>query len=702
MRDLSISHAVGLDVGELPSIPHVLLKLIEACHKVDVSFDELAAIIQQDVGLRARIVAIANSPTYAQWNDVRDFNRLLVALGLDTIKTIAITSSVHQFFASFNPQVGRWMGGFWQRSLSCAHAARELARLTGYDATDEAYLAGLMHRLGQLVFLKQDPSGYADMALQAEDGQMLQEHERRRFGSSSSEMGAFLLRQWDSGSLLSDAILYQHEPADALLDTPRLIKLLNLAARLSDGRQGADRLHADADLLFGLAPAVIDDLMLAVRGQVQKAAEALAIRLSDDGHFYADSEEIRLALARRVREFALLAAPQRQLQASALLEETIQAALLDLEILFGASHSICFLIDSDAARLRAVAGRGVTLAHIGEFQIALQPGRSMLADAVIEQTVISSHELATAANRSVVDRQLAKLLAAEETLCIPLHTGTQRIGVMVMGVEYAAVVALHQQETLLRSFAEVVAVTIQQRQLAMQERRELIELERERQQEQVRKLTHEANNPLAIIKNYLQVLSLRLSGDDAVQSQLSILSEEIDRVANILLRMRDVAKPSDLPQGAVDINKLLRDLLEVFRVSHFASHGIREHLQLDETMPPVRSNRNSIKQIVTNLIKNAIEAMPDGGEITVATRDQINVDGRPYVELAIADNGPGIPDEVLSSIFTPIKSSKGKGHSGLGLTIVRNLVADLGGSISCCNKRAGGAEFVILLPRNTE
>jgi signal transduction histidine kinase len=110
-------------------------------------------------------------------------------------------------------------------------------------------------------------------------------------------------------------------------------------------------------------------------------------------------------------------------------------------------------------------------------------------------------------------------------------------------------------------------------------------------------------------------------------------------------------------------------------------------------------NRNSLKQVLTNLVKNAVEALQAGGEIEIATRDQVNVDGRPYVEVRIADNGPGIPDEVISSIFTPVKSRKGREHAGLGLTIVKNLMTDLHGSISCRNIADGGAEFVILLPR---
>jgi len=160
MAGVSTINTTGFDAGQLPSIPQVLLKLIEACHKVDVSYQELADIIQLDAGLSSKIIAVANSPAYAQWNDVKDFNRLLVVLGLNTIKTIAITSAVHQFFSQFNPELGRWMGTFWRYSLTSAYSAKALARLTGYESVDEAYLAGLLHRVGQLVLLKKRPQEY--------------------------------------------------------------------------------------------------------------------------------------------------------------------------------------------------------------------------------------------------------------------------------------------------------------------------------------------------------------------------------------------------------------------------------------------------------------------------------------------------------------------------------------------------------------
>ena len=112
----SIRNVEKINVSELPVVPQVLLKLIEACQKVDVSFDELGKIIKQDAAICSKILAVANSPLYTQWRNIDDLNRLLVILGVDTIKNIAVTSAVQQFFSQFNADIGKQMGAFWLQS----------------------------------------------------------------------------------------------------------------------------------------------------------------------------------------------------------------------------------------------------------------------------------------------------------------------------------------------------------------------------------------------------------------------------------------------------------------------------------------------------------------------------------------------------------------------------------------------------------
>ncbi|MDZ4149613.1 HDOD domain-containing protein, partial [Methylicorpusculum sp.] len=150
-----------IDTHQLPAIPKVLLSLIEAFQNQQTSFDDLTRIIAQDAGLSSKVLAAANSSFYQQFGELKNLNRVVVVLGLETLKTITMTSATQQFFGQIPPSQQNFLEVIWFRSLACAHFARRLAKLTGFVSPDQAYLTGLLHRLGQLVLLQCFPKEYS-------------------------------------------------------------------------------------------------------------------------------------------------------------------------------------------------------------------------------------------------------------------------------------------------------------------------------------------------------------------------------------------------------------------------------------------------------------------------------------------------------------------------------------------------------------
>ncbi|MCW8848261.1 MAG: HDOD domain-containing protein [Sedimenticola sp.] len=703
MNDASRASIEKLNLGRLPSVPQVLLRLIEACHQVDVSFDDLAEIIQQDVGLTAKITAVGNSPAYAQWNESKDFNRLLVVLGLDNIKTIAINAAVHQFFSRFDVKTGSSLGSIWYKSLWCAHAAKSLAILTSYEFPDEAYLAGLLHKLGQLVFLNNQPEAYSELLLKEHSDLILTELEKELFGVAYHEVSALMVQEWDIESFLSDALLYQNEPAERLLEAPRLVRLTNFAHKLSDPSIDIETLYAEADLLFGLTPSVVETLRKDIAQQVQKAADGLGIRI-DKGEsgkvdVQVETESARLELAKRVREFALLGGVNLEPGSEANLQEFLQSVLAELNILFEMDRSILFLVDAENKHLNGVAARSVNNSRIAEFKIPIAAGRSLVAQAILDATVQGPVKPLDSNPASLLDQQLARTLDRESILCIPLIAGANRIGVIVVGLREANPENLQQMMEFLPLFAATAAQSLHASRAIDQNTEEKLENARQWHRREARSIIHEINNPLGIINNYLHVLSAKFKDDASIADHLKIIKEEIQRVGDIALRMHDISDPHHIASFSVDINEVISDLTEIFQASYFKTHNVVEHVELDRKLPAVVVSRASLKQVITNLVKNAVEAMPDGGDLWIQTRDHINIGGREFVELSIADNGPGIPPETMGKLFNPLESTKGSSHSGLGLTIVKNLIDELKGSISCRGRSGGGTEFLIHLPR---
>jgi len=119
------------------------------------------------------------------------------------------------------------------------------------------------------------------------------------------------------------------------------------------------------------------------------------------------------------------------------------------------------------------------------------------------------------------------------------------------------------------------------------------------------------------------------------------------------------------------------------------------------------TNKNGLKQVFVNLIKNAVEAMPEGGNLNINTRLTPNglrklekdaIGDQTYVEITISDDGSGIPDSIKSRLFEPFVSSKGEGHSGLGLSIAYSIIRELNGTMTCESEQASGTTFKIVLP----
>jgi signal transduction histidine kinase len=188
--------------------------------------------------------------------------------------------------------------------------------------------------------------------------------------------------------------------------------------------------------------------------------------------------------------------------------------------------------------------------------------------------------------------------------------------------------------------------------------------------------------------------------DSSNKQHLETIKSEVDRVGKILLQLKDEQIQEMIgDQPLVDVNDLISKLITLFKPTFYKLNHIKSEVLLDESLPGISTDPNKLKQIITNLVKNAAEALPDKGAITIRTKALVIVNNKQYIEITVSDNGPGIPENILSKLFSPVQSSKGANHSGLGLTIVNKLVSDLEGLISYSTSPTGGAEFIILLPR---
>ena len=210
-------------------------------------------------------------------------------------------------------------------------------------------------------------------------------------------------------------------------------------------------------------------------------------------------------------------------------------------------------------------------------------------------------------------------------------------------------------------------------------------------------IAHEINNPLEGMRNYLALLEDDLErGETAAAAGLvPRVREGLERIAAIVRQVLRFGDPGRASSRPVDLDAVARDALDLVRADRrFAAVRLETDLALGADHPVV-GNPTTLGQLVLNLVLNACQAQPGGGEVSVSTarRDGLAV-------LAVADRGPGFSGEVLEHLFEPFFSTRGS--TGLGLAVSHGIAAEHGGAIRGENREGGGARVVVELPLAVE
>ena len=216
-------------------------------------------------------------------------------------------------------------------------------------------------------------------------------------------------------------------------------------------------------------------------------------------------------------------------------------------------------------------------------------------------------------------------------------------------------------------------------------------------------LAHEIKNPLGGIKGAAQLLQRELqSGSDLIEYP-QIMIREAERINSIIEELLDLAKPRQQKIELVNISQILDEIM-LLQKQALAEQEIVFQLNLDPSIPPSYGDRDLLIRLFLNLIKNAGEAVPHGGEIIIESRidneyylSRAGDRSVPVILITINDNGPGIPAEVMERIYTPFYTTK-TGGSGLGLAICQKIIADHGGFLKIVPRPTGGTSVKVSLP----
>lgn len=530
----------------------------------------------------------------------------------------------------------------WRKALATAAFCQALALRSDYPGEDEAWLAGLMCWLPR--FARPADAGVAQAALDA----------------------------LALDSFIADPPRYLEAPAQRLVDAAPLVRLAIAAHRQTMNFPAWIPALPHADALLLAAPLdgeALREIHLAMAREVDRIAADIGLcPVAEIGHELGRMARLELLATCEARD-----------------EETAIALLADsLAGDEGLGHALYLRMHAADGTLRAQALRA---APAPALYFRPEGSTAAAAWALLTRAPVVV-TLDAPADAAVLDLQLIRQAGAEGLAAIPVGTGDP-VGVLLVRGGRAALARIAANPRHYRRLGEIILRPGPARVPATPDGETALA-------GRVRRATHEISNPLGVVKNYLAILRAKLGDDAPIADELRIMREELDRIVRILRTLATGEAEAEHAAAESDVNALIEDLIKATE-STWHGKGQRVETRLAPDLPRLARDRDKLKQILLNLHLNALEATPAGGLIrweTCLLSDHLRAR---HVQITVTDTGPGIPEALRPHLFAPIESTKGEGHAGLGLSIVKSLTLALSGSIHL-RSDTRGTTFHVILP----
>lgn len=291
---------------------------------------------------------------------------------------------------------------------------------------------------------------------------------------------------------------------------------------------------------------------------------------------------------------------------------------------------------------------------------------------------------------------------------IPLKLTGKVIGVLLVSDDRPDHEIKSSDLQLLEFFAAQAAVFIRNARL-YQEIQDRMEAQRQAEMQLIRSarlaavgemaagVAHELNNPLTTVAGFIELVLDELPDDAPHRQDLELVLRESRRARGVVRRLLDFSRPSDTVRVRTDINEVVSEVLTL--VQHLVrTNGVELRVQLLDDLPWISVDPNQIKQVLLNLVHNALQAMPRGGILSVGTAHVFKDDAE-WMTVVVEDNGAGIKPEYLERIFEPFFTTRQVGSgTGLGLSVSFGIINEHGGFIEVDSIPDEGSQFMVWLP----
>lgn len=358
------------------------------------------------------------------------------------------------------------------------------------------------------------------------------------------------------------------------------------------------------------------------------------------------------------------------------------------------------LIDSSGDWLELKASHGAGREYVEKPRLPIE--ESLLGTVVKRNKPVQVEDVQSSSRYQYLD--VARREGLVSLLSVPLSYQDEILGTLVVYTDKPHRFS-NDEVNILNTLADLSAVAIQK--ASLYER--IVDVEEQlRQNEKLSALgllaaevSHEIRNPLTVMKMVFHALDLKFPDGDPRQEDARILGQKMDHLNKIVEQILTFARNAEPQKQQVDINQIISDLLYLIR-HKLSQKEIQMVREMEPDLRVVEADQTQLHQAFLNLTLNAIDAMDDGGTLTISSETILPEEGQmftwPKVVVKISDTGQGMSEEQRSALFSSLLSTTKSQGTGLGLAIVTKIIEAHGGTIEVESEKGKGTTFIISMP----
>ena len=707
LRDKETIHE-KLCTLKLPQLPQVLIQLIDVCRAKEVDIRLVAQTVAQDIQITTKTLQLANSAFLGARSQFKNIDQAVIFLGIDTVRNLAISVSVHNVFGKSikSKSVHLDSEQFWYHSLLTALISKTVAQKSGYDAPGAAYLIGLLHDTGKFLLHQHFGEDYSKLIDNQSNTHNMVDEEEKTFGLSHCDAGKWLIDNWKMSEDFGIAIRDHHNTDNDDTATSILGRILRLANTLAQQTTDLNKQTLKDASILCISASSLTTIVQEQKEALENVAQSLGIRIKEPDR----NEQIaeRQVNQKRLKDKVTLRAKLYGFMDNIIQAQNINRVFLALEesvsMLFNCEEAVLLLPNllNDTLVVQG-SSRNTVAKTLKEHNFSLttsvsyseeKTGHQFLLNTINETVVLSATE------NNVHLETLFRTIKKDILLAVPIRIANGQQGLLFLGVNPNNNSIKDEEETL-QLLSSHVGNRIHQETLKEEYAAAFAKERITAVEEMAQTIAHEISNPLGVITNYIFLLAEKHKKDQQMSKDLSIINNEIERIANISRQLNDLSLPPKSGHNThTDINKVILETVDLFQNSIPPQVNISIDYISPTDLPLVWMEANPLKQILGNLISNSIDALENKGKIEIDCHlvPESSPANPGEIVITITDNGPGIPPSIANTIFRAGQTTKAEGHAGLGLAIVNKLTKDLSGRIYHSTGKQGNTQFTLHLP----